>query len=42
MTFAHDSIENVLRVIGLGLGAEVDRHGDTAIVRSSTRSTRTQ
>jgi transmembrane sensor len=42
MTFSHDSIENVLRVIGLGLGAEVERHGDTAIVRPSTRSTRTQ
>lgn len=42
MTFSHDSIESVLRVIGLGLGAAVERHGDTAIVRSSTRSTRTQ
>jgi transmembrane sensor len=42
MTFSGDPLERVLRVIGLGLGADVERRGDTAIVRSSTRSTRTQ
>ena len=42
MTFSGDPLERVLRVIGLGLGAEVERHGDTAVVRASDRSTRTQ
>jgi transmembrane sensor len=35
MTFAGDRVEQVLRVIGLGLGADVERRGDTAIVRST-------
>ena len=42
MTFAGDPLERVLRVIGLGLGADVERHGDTAVVRASDRSRRTQ
>jgi ferric-dicitrate binding protein FerR (iron transport regulator) len=42
MTFSGDPLERVLRVIGLGLGAEIERHGDTAVVRASDRSTRTQ
>jgi transmembrane sensor len=42
MTFSGDPLERVLRVIGLGLGAEIQRHGDTAVVRASDRSTRTQ
>jgi transmembrane sensor len=42
MTFAGDPLERVLRVIGLGLGAEIERHGDTAVVRASDRSRRTQ
>lgn len=32
-TFAGESVERVLDVIALTLGAEVERHGDTAIVR---------
>jgi transmembrane sensor len=42
MTFSGDPLERVLRVIGLGLGAEIERHGDTAIVTPSTRSARPQ
>jgi len=42
MTFAGDSLARVLRVIGLQLGADVERKGDSAIVRSSTRSVRTK
>ncbi|MEO5590424.1 MAG: FecR domain-containing protein [Gemmatimonadaceae bacterium] len=39
-TFAGESADRVLDVIGLTLGAEIDRHGDTAVVRSQKRSTR--
>jgi hypothetical protein len=42
MTFAGDSLDRVLRVIGLQLGADVERKGDSAIVRPLTRSVRTQ
>jgi transmembrane sensor len=42
MTFAGDPLDRVLRVIGLQLGAEVERRGDSAIVRPSSRSARTQ
>ena len=42
MTFSGDPLDRVLRVIGLGLGADIERHGDTAIVRLSTRSVRPQ
>jgi transmembrane sensor len=42
MTFAGDPLDRVLRVIGLGLGADLERRGDTIVVRPSTRSTRTQ
>jgi transmembrane sensor len=42
MTFSGDPLERVLRVIALGLGAEIERHGDTAVVRASDRSTRKQ
>jgi transmembrane sensor len=42
MTFAGDPLDRVLRVIGLELGADVVRHGDSAIVRPSSRSVRTQ
>jgi transmembrane sensor len=34
-TFAGESPERVLDVIRLALGAEIERHGDTAIVRSA-------
>jgi transmembrane sensor len=34
-SFAGDSADAVLRVIGLALGATVERHGDTAIVRAT-------
>ena len=33
MTFAGDPVDRVLHVIGLTLGATVERHGDTAFVR---------
>ena len=42
MTFAGDPIDRVLRVIGLGLGAGIERRGDTAIVHRSTPSSRAQ
>ena len=42
MTLAGDPVDRVLRMIGLQLGADVERRGDSAIVRPSTRSTRTQ
>ena len=42
MTFAGDPLDRVLRVIGLGLGADVERRGDTAVVRPSTRGPRLQ
>jgi len=35
MSFNGDPIDRVLRVIGLGLGADVVLHGDTAVVRPS-------
>jgi transmembrane sensor len=39
-TFAGESPERVLDVIRLALGAEIERRGDTAIVRSAKGSTR--
>lgn len=42
MTFAGDPIDRVLRVIGLGLGADIERRGDTAVVSRSAASTRPQ
>ena len=42
MTFAGDPLDRVLRVIGLGLGADVERRGDTAVVSRSAPSTRPQ
>ena len=42
MTFAGDPLDRVLRVIGLGLGADIERRGDTAIVHRSVPSTRAQ
>lgn len=42
MTFAGDPIDRVLQVIGLTLGADVERHGDTAFVRSTNHSVRSQ
>lgn len=42
MTFSGDSLDRVLRVIGLGLGADIERRGDTVVVRSSARSVRPQ
>jgi transmembrane sensor len=42
MTFSGDPLDRVLRVIGLGLGADIERQGDTAIVTPSTRSARPQ
>lgn len=42
MTFARDPIDRVLQVIGLTLGADVERRGDTAFVRSTTRGARSQ
>lgn len=43
MTFSGDSLDVVLRVIALNLNrAEIERRGDTAIVRQSTGSARTQ
>ena len=42
MTFAGDPIDRVLRVIGLGLGADIARRSDTAIVRRSTPGSRAQ
>src|SRR5437868_3768694 len=42
MTVAGDPIDRVLRMIGLQLGADVERRGDSAIVRPSTRSVRPQ
>jgi transmembrane sensor len=35
MTFNGDPIDRVLRVIGLGLGATVELHGDTAVLRAA-------
>lgn len=34
-SFTSDSVDQVLHVIGLTLGATVERHGDTAIVRAA-------
>jgi transmembrane sensor len=43
MTFSGDSLDLVLRVIALNLHrAEIERRGDTVIVRPSTRSARAQ
>lgn len=42
MTFAGDPLDRVLRVIGLGLGADIERRGDTAIVHRSAPSNRAQ
>jgi transmembrane sensor len=42
MTFAGDPLDRVLRVIGLGLGADVERRGDTAFVKPLVPSARTQ
>ena len=42
MTFAGDPLDRVLRVIGLGLGADIERRGDTAVVSRSAPNTRTQ
>lgn len=42
MTLAGDPVDRVLRMIGLQLGAEVERRGDSAMVRPSTRSPRMQ
>ena len=42
MTFAGDPLDRVLRVIGLGLGADIERRGDTAVVSRSAPSPRTQ
>ena len=42
MTFAGDPLDRVLRVIGLGLGADIERRGDTAVVSRSAPSTRRQ
>jgi transmembrane sensor len=42
MTLAGDPVDRVLRMIGLQLGAEVERRGDSAIVRPSTRGPRMQ
>ena len=42
MTFAGDPVDRVLRIIGLQLGADVERRGDSAIISPSTRSSRTQ
>jgi transmembrane sensor len=42
MTVAGDPIDRVLRMIGLQLGADVERRGDSAIVRPSTRGVRPQ
>lgn len=39
-SFAGESPERVLEVISLTLGAEIERHGDTAIVRSGKRKMR--
>ncbi|HKW47349.1 MAG TPA: FecR domain-containing protein [Gemmatimonadaceae bacterium] len=42
MTLAGDPLDRVLRMIGLELGADVERRGDSAIVRPLTGSPRTQ
>lgn len=42
MTLAGDPVDRVLRMIGLQLGGEVERRGDSAIVHPSTRSPRMQ
>jgi transmembrane sensor len=42
MTFAGDPLDRVMRVIGLGLGADIERHGDTVVVSRSAPSARTQ
>jgi transmembrane sensor len=42
MTIAGDPLDRVLKVIGLQLGADVERKGDSAIYRPSPRSVRTQ
>jgi transmembrane sensor len=41
-TFAGESPERVLDVIRLALGAEIERHGDTVIVRSAKGSMRSR
>jgi transmembrane sensor len=41
-TFAGESPERVLETIRLALGAEIERHGDTAIVRVTEGKTRTR
>jgi len=42
MTFSRDPIDHVLQIIGLTLGANVDRHFDTAFIRSRARGARSQ
>ena len=42
MTFAGDPLDRVLRVIRLGLGADIERRGDTAIVHRSAPTVRPQ
>jgi transmembrane sensor len=42
MTFAGDPLDRVLRVIGLGLGADIERRGDTAVVSRAAPNTRPQ
>ena len=37
-TFAGDSTDAVLRVVGLAIRARLDRHGDTVVVQEATRS----
>lgn len=41
-TFSGEPVSRVLDVIGLALGAEIERRGDTAVVRTSKGSTRTK
>jgi transmembrane sensor len=41
-TFAGETPERVLEVIRLALGADIERRGDTAIVRSAKGSTRSR
>ena len=42
MRFDGDPIDRVLRVIGLGLGADAVLHGDTAVIRPTSRGARPQ
>ena len=42
MTIAGDPVDRVLRMIGLQLGAVVERRGDSAILRPSSPGARTQ